>query len=69
MSDFGIVISYNDYVRRVTMPKKKKQEEVHISKEMEEKYAKVFDYEPTDEDMKKSFSPEFLKSIGMEDVY
>lgn len=37
----------------------KEQEEYKISKEMEEKYGKVFDYEPDIEESAKKFSPEF----------
>ena len=39
--------------RRLTMT------EPEISKEMEEKYSKVFDYEPDIEESAKKFSPEF----------
>lgn len=47
-------------LRRYKMTEKEQMNETfEISKEMEEKYSKVFDYEPTIEESLAKFSPEF----------
>lgn len=41
-----------------------KVEDLETPKELEEKYARIYDYEPTDEDIRRAYGEDFLRKLN-----